>query len=97
LLVGSCPDLVVRVLPIGRPGGLPYRAVNEASAVPVRLQTKEETRLLPFLPWVAPADREAFSAEVIDRMVQATRPPDSRCFELLRRVHLFFRGRYLPT
>ena len=47
--------------------------------------------LVPFLPFVAPADREAFRAEVIERMVQVTRQPDGRCFELFRRVHVFFR------
>jgi hypothetical protein len=44
-----------------------------------------------FLPWVAPDDREAFRAEVIDQMVQATRQPDGRFFELFRRVRAFFR------
>jgi len=47
--------------------------------------------LVPFLPCVAPSDRKAFRAEVIKRMVQATRQPDGRCFELFRRVHVFFR------
>jgi trans-aconitate 2-methyltransferase len=47
--------------------------------------------LVPFLPYVAPADRAGFRAEVIERMVQATRQPDGRCFELFRRVHVFFR------
>jgi len=47
--------------------------------------------LVPFLPWVAPQQREAFRAEVIERMVQATRQPGGRCFELFRRVHVFFR------
>jgi trans-aconitate 2-methyltransferase len=47
--------------------------------------------LVPFLPWVAPPDRESFRAEVIERMIQATRQPDNRCFEFFRRVHVFFR------
>jgi len=47
--------------------------------------------LVPFLPQVAPADHEAFRAEVIERMIQATRQPDGRCFELFRRGHVFFR------
>jgi hypothetical protein len=47
--------------------------------------------LVPFLPCVAPPDREAFRAEVIDQMVQATRQLDGRRFELFRRVHVFFR------
>jgi trans-aconitate 2-methyltransferase len=47
--------------------------------------------LVPFLPYVASANREAFRAGVIERMVQATRQPDDRCFELFRRVHVFFR------
>lgn len=47
--------------------------------------------LVPFLPCVAPTDREAFRAEVIERMVQATRQPDGRCFELFRRVQVFLR------
>jgi trans-aconitate methyltransferase len=47
--------------------------------------------LVPFLPCVAPADREAFRTEVIERMVQATCQPDSQCFELFRRLHVFFR------
>jgi trans-aconitate methyltransferase len=47
--------------------------------------------LVPFLPCVAPQDREAFRAAVIERMVQATRQPNGRCFELFRRVHVFFR------
>lgn len=46
--------------------------------------------LVPFLPYVAPADRGSFRAEVIERMVQATRQPDGRCFELFRRIHVFF-------
>ncbi len=47
--------------------------------------------LVPFLPWVAPADRDSFRKEVIERMVRATRYPDGRCFELFRRVHVWFR------
>jgi len=47
--------------------------------------------LVPFLPCVAPSDRKAFRAEVIERMVQATRQPDGQCFELFRRVQVFFR------
>ena len=47
--------------------------------------------LVPFLPWVAPANREAFRAEVIEQMVQSTRQPDGRCFELFRRVQVSFR------
>jgi hypothetical protein len=31
--------------------------------------------LVPFLQWVAPADREAFRAEVIERMAQDTMNP----------------------
>jgi trans-aconitate 2-methyltransferase len=49
--------------------------------------------LVPFLPCVAPADREAFRAEVIKGMVRATRQPDGRCFEQFRRVHVFFKKR----
>jgi trans-aconitate 2-methyltransferase len=47
--------------------------------------------LVPFLPCVAPPDRAAFRAEVIERMVQATGQPDGPCFELFRRVQVFFR------
>jgi trans-aconitate 2-methyltransferase len=47
--------------------------------------------LVPFLPHVVPAGRESFRAEVIGWMVQATRQPDGRCFELFRRVHVSFR------
>jgi trans-aconitate methyltransferase len=47
--------------------------------------------LVPFLPCVAPADHEAFRAEVIQGMVTATRQPDGRFFELFRRVQVFFR------
>lgn len=47
--------------------------------------------LVPFLPCVPLPDREAFRAEVIERMVQATRQPDGRSFELCRRVQVFFR------
>ena len=47
--------------------------------------------LVPFLHWVAHADLEAFRAEANERMVQATRKPDGQCFELFRRVHVFFR------
>ena len=47
--------------------------------------------LVPFLPWVAPADRDTFRSEVIERMIQATRQPDGHCFETFRRVHLFSR------
>jgi trans-aconitate 2-methyltransferase len=47
--------------------------------------------LVPFLPHVAPAERESFRAQVIERMLQATRHADGRCFELFRRVHVFFR------
>ncbi len=47
--------------------------------------------LVPFLPCVAPPDRESFRAEVVERMVQATRQPCGRCFEQFRRVHVFFR------
>jgi trans-aconitate 2-methyltransferase len=49
--------------------------------------------LVPFLPCVPPGDRASFRAEVIERMVQATRQPDGPCFELFRRVHVFFRRR----
>jgi hypothetical protein len=45
---------------------------------------------MPFLPCVAPAGRESFRAEVIERMVHATRQPDDRGFELFRRVQVFF-------
>lgn len=37
--------------------------------------------LVSSMPRVAPPDREALRAEVIERMVQATRQPESRCFE----------------
>jgi trans-aconitate 2-methyltransferase len=47
--------------------------------------------LVPFLPQVAPCDRAAFRAEVVDRMIRATRQSDGRCFEQFRRVHAFFR------
>jgi trans-aconitate 2-methyltransferase len=47
--------------------------------------------LVPFLPCVAPADRAAFRAEVIERMIRATRQPDGRCFEHFRRIHVFLR------
>jgi hypothetical protein len=30
---------------------------------------------VPFLQWIAPADREAFRAEVIERMAQDTMNP----------------------
>jgi trans-aconitate 2-methyltransferase len=46
---------------------------------------------VPFLPCVAPSDRKAFRTEVIERMVQATRQHDGQCFELFRRIHVFFR------
>ena len=47
--------------------------------------------LVPFLPCVAPTGRIALRAEPNERMVQATRQPDGRGFELFRRVHVFFR------
>ena len=47
--------------------------------------------LVPFLPYVPPPAREAFRAEVVERMLEASRQPDGRCFELFRRVHVFFR------
>ncbi len=47
--------------------------------------------LVPFLPWVAPANREAFRAEVIEQMLQTARQPEGRCFELFRRVQVSFR------
>jgi len=47
--------------------------------------------LVPFLPWVAPEDREAFRVEVIDRMNKAARQADGRFFEAFRRVHVFCR------
>jgi hypothetical protein len=59
--------------------------------VPIRLQARAGTRLAPFLPCVALADRETFHSEVIERMVQATGQPVGHCFELFRRVHLLFR------
>jgi trans-aconitate methyltransferase len=52
--------------------------------------------LVPFLPCVTPPDREAFRAEVIERMIQATRQPDGRCFELFSRVHMFFQKQQPP-
>ena len=61
------------------------------SSVPTMIRWIDQPCLVPFLPCVAPADREAFRAEIIERMVQATRQPDGRCFELFRRVHVFFR------
>jgi trans-aconitate 2-methyltransferase len=47
--------------------------------------------LVPFLSWVPAADRRAFRAEVIERMVEATCQRGGRCFEQFRRVHVFFR------
>ena len=47
--------------------------------------------LVPFLPWIAPSDRGDFRGEVIERTVLATLQPDGRCFEVFRRIHLFFR------
>ena len=51
----------------------------------------DDPRLVPFLPCVTPSDRDAFRAGVIERMVQATRQPDGRCFEQSRCLHVFFR------
>jgi hypothetical protein len=38
-----------------------------------------------------PRGETGIGAEVIKRMVQATRQSDGRCFELFRRVQVFFR------
>jgi trans-aconitate methyltransferase len=62
------------------------------SSVATMIRWIDQPCLVPFLPCVASPDREAFRAEVIERMVHATRHPDGRCFELFRRVHVFFRG-----
>ncbi len=61
------------------------------SSVAIMTRWLDQPCLVSFLPWVAPPDREAFRAEVIERMVQATRQTDGRCFELFRRAHVFFR------
>ncbi len=47
--------------------------------------------LVPFLPRVGSSEREAFRAEVVARMIRATRRPDGRCFERFRRIQLFCR------
>lgn len=47
--------------------------------------------LVPFLPCVPESEREGFRQEVIDRMVEATKQGDGKCFETFRRVNLFAR------
>jgi trans-aconitate methyltransferase len=48
--------------------------------------------LVPFLPAVAEPERDNFRAEVVERMIEATRQADGRCFETFRRVHVFARS-----
>ena len=49
----------------------------------------DQPSLLPFLPYIPTAQREAFRAEVISRMIDETRQKDGRCFETFRRIHVF--------
>jgi hypothetical protein len=65
--------------------------VSSRSVQKTRRADPADPGLVPSLPCGAPTDREAVRAEVIERMVQATRQPDDRCFELFRRVHVCFR------
>jgi trans-aconitate methyltransferase len=48
----------------------------------------DQPSLVPFLPRVAEADRRAFRALIVQRMIQETRQEDSRCFERFRRINV---------
>ncbi|MCJ7550057.1 MAG: methyltransferase domain-containing protein [Anaerolineae bacterium] len=55
------------------------------------LRWVDQPCLVPFLPHVAGADREAFRSHVHARMIEETLQPDGRCFETFRRVNVFAR------
>ena len=57
----------------------------------VLLRWVDQPCLVPFLPHIAGADREAFRSYVHARMVEETLQPDGRCFETFRRVNVFAR------
>jgi trans-aconitate methyltransferase len=51
----------------------------------------DQPSIVPFLTCIHEADKQSFRAEVIERMVEATRREDGRCFETFRRVNLYAR------
>ncbi len=56
------------------------------------LRWVDQPCLVPFLPHIAGADREAFRSCVHARMIEETLPPGGTCFETFRRVNVFARS-----
>lgn len=51
----------------------------------------DQPSLVPFLKEIVDKDRATFRNAVVERMVQATRQPDGRCFETFRRINILAR------
>jgi trans-aconitate 2-methyltransferase len=51
----------------------------------------DQPSLVPFLEYVAEADKKKFRDHVVEQMIQETRQPDGRCFEAFRRINVFAR------
>jgi trans-aconitate methyltransferase len=79
---------------IVREGGFPDARVWGENADRSFRDVDEMTRwidqpsLVPFLKHVDAKDRQLFRNTVVERMIQATRRADGRCFETFRRIHV---------
>ena len=51
----------------------------------------DQPSLVPFMQWVAEAQKEEFRQFVIDQMLRKTCQTDGRCFETFRRINVFAR------
>lgn len=49
----------------------------------------DQPSLVPFLGQLPQPHQVAFRQQVIDRMVEVSRQPDGRCFEMFRRINLY--------
>ena len=49
----------------------------------------DQPSLVPFLGQLPQTHQVAFRQQVIDRMVEVSRQPDGRCFEMFRRINLY--------
>jgi trans-aconitate 2-methyltransferase len=49
----------------------------------------EQPSLVPFLKYVADADKQSFRNAVVERMVEETLQADGACFETFRRINVF--------
>ncbi|MCL2157571.1 MAG: methyltransferase domain-containing protein [Methanobrevibacter sp.] len=46
----------------------------------------DQPSIVPFIKCIPDRQKESFRNEVIDRMIERTKQPDSRCFETFRRI-----------